>query len=134
MNSLRKGQATLLIVFVLCAVGIIVLMSSLDVFTKDYNYKSVDFDRVLLDEATSSSFAVMEAALSRRMWEPPPDSDCLKSQKFSVSGKLPNGVSWSVDTVFNFTTKNYEMTATGFIITPISFRSQIPVKQIFPQR
>ncbi len=113
MHSGKKGQATLLLVSVLCAVGIIVLMSSLDVFTKDYNFKSTDFDQVLLDEATSSSFAVMESALARRLWEPPPDSSCLKAEKFSVSGTLPNGVSWTVDTTFNFTTKNFEMTATG---------------------
>ncbi|WP_413570475.1 hypothetical protein ACLWBD_07830 [Bdellovibrio sp. HCB117] len=117
MNKIRflgqKGQGTLLIVSVLCVVGVIVLMTSLDVFTKDYNYKSLDFDQVLLDEATSSSFAVMESALARRLWEPPPDSQCLKAESFSVEGELPNGVSWRVDTVFNFTTKNFEMTATG---------------------
>ncbi|MDG0814966.1 hypothetical protein [Bdellovibrio svalbardensis] len=109
----RRGQATLLIVSVLCVVGVIVLMSSLDVFTKDYNYKSTDFDQVLLDEATSSSFAVMESALSRRLWEPPPDGSCLKAATFNVTGTLPSGVTWKVDTTFNFTTKNFEMTATG---------------------
>lgn len=88
-------------------------MTSLDVFTKDYNYKSIDFDQVLLDEATSSAFAVMESALSRRLWEPPPDSNCLKAESFSVEGSLPNGITWKVDTTFNFTTKNFEMTATG---------------------
>ncbi|MGZ3827039.1 MAG: hypothetical protein ACXVCR_18965 [Bdellovibrio sp.] len=131
MKKRSRGQATLLIVFVLCAVGIIILMNSLDVFNKDYNYKSVDFDRVLLDEATSSSFAVMESALSRRMWEPPPDKDCLKSDKFNVSGTLPNGVSWTVETIYNFTTKNYEMTATGKFKNLVSiFKKRIKVLDV----
>lgn len=108
-----KGQATLLIVTVICVVGTIVLMSSLDIFVRDYNQKAKDFNQVLLDETTSSAFAVMETALERRLWEPPPDSNCLRSENMEVSGSTPDDVSWKVTAKFNFTTKNFEMTATG---------------------
>jgi hypothetical protein len=113
VSSSTKGQAALLLVSGLCLVGIIVLMSSLDIFVRNYNYKAKDFNQVLLDETTSSSFAVMEAALERRLWEPPPDSNCMKSDTFSVSGSFTGGVSWNVDAHFNTDTKNYELTATG---------------------
>jgi hypothetical protein len=108
-----RGQATLLIVTVLCVVGTIILMSSLDVFVRDYNHKAKDFNQVLLDETTSSAFAVMETALERRMWEPPPDADCMRSENMEVSGSTPDDVNWKVTARFNFTTKNFEMTATG---------------------
>lgn len=103
----------MLLVSGLCLTGIIVLMSSLDVFVRDYNFKAKDFNQVLLDETTSSAFAVMEAALERRLWEPPPDSNCMKSDSFEVSGSFTGGVSWNVTAHFNAATKNYELTATG---------------------
>ncbi|WP_413291219.1 hypothetical protein [Bdellovibrio sp. HCB337] len=108
-----KGQAALIFVAGLCLAGFIILMSSLDVFTRDYNYKARDFNQVLLDETTSSTFSIMEAALERRMWEPPPDSACMKSKDFEVSGVLPNGITWNVKARYNPETKNFELTATG---------------------
>jgi hypothetical protein len=117
MNSLRRfsqrGQATLLIVTAIVLVGTVLLFSSLDVFVRDYNQKSKDFNQVLLDETTSSTFAVLETALERRMWEPPPDSNCMRSEEVEVSGSTDDGVNWNVKAKFNFATKNYEMTATG---------------------
>lgn len=109
----RQGQATLLIVTIVCVVGIILLMTSLDSFVRDYNYKAKDFNQVLLDETTSSAFAVMETALERRLWEPPPDENCLRSQNISVSGTLPDDVKWKVSAYFNAKTRNYEMKAEG---------------------
>lgn len=108
-----RGQATLLIVTVLCVVGTIVFMSSLDVFVRDYSHKAKDFNQVLLDETTSSAFAVMETALERRLWEPPPDENCLRSENMEVTGSTPDDVTWKVTAHFNFATKNFEMTATG---------------------
>lgn len=103
----------MLLVSGLCLAGIIVLMSSLDVFVRDYNYKAKDFNQVLLDETTSSAFAVMESALERRLWEPPPDASCMKSDTFEVSGSFTGGVAWNVSAHYNAQTKNYELTATG---------------------
>lgn len=88
-------------------------MSSLDVFVRDYNHKAKDFNQVLLDETTSSAFAVMETALERRLWEPPPDENCLRTENMEVTGSTPDDVTWKVVANFNFTTKNFEMTATG---------------------
>jgi hypothetical protein len=109
----RQGQATLLIVTVVCVVGIILLMTSLDSFVRDYNYKAKDFNQVLLDETTSSTFAIMETALERRLWEPPPDENCLRSENISVTGTFPDNVKWTVTAFFNAKTRNYEMKAEG---------------------
>lgn len=113
LKNRSSGQAALLFVSVLCAVGFIILTSSLDVFVRDYNYKARDYNQVLLDEMTASSFAVMEAALERRLWEPPPDSSCMKSKDFSVSGTLPEGVSWEVKATYDNVTKNFQLVANG---------------------
>jgi hypothetical protein len=108
-----RGQAALIIVIVLLVAGTIILMSSLDVFVRDYNQKAKDFNQVLLDETTSSAFAVMETALERRLWEPPPDANCLRSENMEVKGSTPDDVNWKVTAHFNFATKNFEMIATG---------------------
>jgi hypothetical protein len=108
-----RGQATFLIVTVLCIVGTVILMSSLDVFVRDYSHKAKDFNQVLLDETTSSAFAVMETALERRMWEPPPDASCMRTENMEVKGSTPDDVNWKVTAHFNFATKNFEMISTG---------------------
>lgn len=109
----RHGQATLLLVSIISVIASIFLMSSVDVFNRDYKFKTRDFDQVLLNEAVISTFSVMEAALARRMWEPPLGPDCLRMNQFSAEGEFVNGLKWNVQSVYNFKTKNYEMVASG---------------------
>ncbi|WP_374000920.1 hypothetical protein [Bdellovibrio bacteriovorus] len=109
----NKGQSTLLFVTVLCAIGVIFVLNSADIQKRNYEYKTKDHDQVLLNEVTTSAFAVMESALARRLWEPPPDNSCLKSESFSVDGKLEGGMTWNVTAKYNFTTKNYELISEG---------------------
>lgn len=108
-----SGQSTLLFVTVLCAIGTIFVMSSIDIYKKNLDYKTKDFDQVLLNEVTTSAFSLMESALARRLWEPPPDDRCLKSDSFNVSGSLPEGLSWKVTAHYNYQTKNFELLAEG---------------------
>ncbi|AFY03417.1 hypothetical protein [Bdellovibrio bacteriovorus] len=113
MTFNRLGQSTLLFVTVLCAIGTIFVLSSADIHKRNYDYKTKDYDQVLLNEVTTSAFSVMEAALQRRMWEPPPDNACLKSEDFNVEGELAGGMKWKVSAKYNFTTKNYELISEG---------------------
>ncbi|WP_232468928.1 hypothetical protein [Bdellovibrio bacteriovorus] len=113
MTLNRLEQSTLLFVTVLCAIGTIFVLNSADIHKRNYDYKTKDYDQVLLNEVTTSAFAVMEAALQRRMWEPPPDNACLKSEDFNVEGELAGGMKWKVSAKYNFTTKNYELISEG---------------------
>nr|BFD68955.1 hypothetical protein HAGR004_39770 [Bdellovibrio sp. HAGR004] len=89
------------------------VLNSADIQKRNYEYKTKDHDQVLLNEVTTSAFAVMESALARRLWEPPPDNNCLNSESFSVEGKLDGGMTWNVTAKYNFTTKNYELVSEG---------------------
>ncbi|MEK2644433.1 hypothetical protein [Bdellovibrio sp. BCCA] len=109
----KKGQTTILLVSVLSIIGSIFILTSADIFKRDYTFKTRDFDQVLLNEATISSFAVMEAALARRLWDPPPDNQCLKAENFETEGSFPNGLTWKVTATYNYSTKNYELLARG---------------------
>lgn len=109
----NRGQGTLLFAFVVCAIGSIFVLNSVDIQKRNYDQKAKDFNQILLNEATSSAFSIMESALSRRLWEPPPDDNCLKMADFSVKGIMPDGISWKVTAKYNYTTKNFEMTSEG---------------------
>lgn len=109
----RKGQATLLMVVVISTVVSIFLFSALDVFRRNYEFKAFDFDQALLNEMTVSSFAVIESALARRLWEPPLDKDCLKTESFEASGSVNGEISWKVTAKYDFKTKNYNLLAEG---------------------
>lgn len=113
MRGSERGQATLIFVTVVCGLATFFIMNSTSIFQRNYDQKTRDFDRVLLNEVTTSTFAIMESALARRLWEPPPDDRCMKSEEFSVKGKMSDGMEWSVSTRYNPVTKNYEMTARG---------------------
>lgn len=127
----RRGQTTILLVAVLSIIGSIFILTSADIFRRDYNFKTRDFDQVLLNEATISSFAVMESALARRLWDPPPDNSCLKAKNFESEGTFPNGLTWKVTATYNFSTKNYELLARGeFNSLKAVFKKRIKVLDV----
>lgn len=111
--KLQTGQSLLMIVVLLSILGTFALFTSIGIYNQSYSTKRRDLDLLLLNEVTSSAFAIMESALARRLWEPPPDNTCLKLQSFQVVGTLSNGISWKVVTFYNTKTKNFEMTAEG---------------------
>lgn len=126
-----KGQATLLMVTVISLITSVFLFSAADVFRRNYAFRAFDFDQALLNEATVSSFAVIESALERRLWEPPLDKDCLQADKFEVEGELEGGIRWKVSARYDFTTKNYELLASGTYRTLKSyFRKRIKVLDV----
>ncbi|MBK9321835.1 MAG: hypothetical protein IPM97_02565 [Bdellovibrionaceae bacterium] len=109
----QNGIAVLTIVLIVSAVGIFFLFQVMSIYSKNQNLFVKEKDGLLLNEATMSTFAVMEAALARRMWEPPPNASCLKSENFSVTGEFSNGLKWKVDAFYNAQAKNFELTAEG---------------------
>lgn len=117
VRTLRRdreaGFFVLSIVLAVSAVGTILLFQAMDYFLKNQNLFVKEKDNLILNESTMSTFAIMEAALARRMWEPPPDGNCLKSEDFDVSGVFSNGLQWRVTAHYNAKVKNFEMIADG---------------------
>lgn len=109
----RSGQSVILITLILSVVFSILLYTSLDLINRNTSVRMREIDRLLLDEVTSSSFAIIESALERRLWEPPPDENCLKSETFSVTSESSTGPSWKIDVRYNLDTRNFELVASG---------------------
>jgi len=83
--------------------------------------------RFLLEETVSSSFEVMEAALRRRLWEAPPDSNCLRSTNFRVDGSRSDlKLQWSVVANYNASTHVYDLTASGGYYSDPILKTFIP--------
>lgn len=64
-------------------------------------------------ESAENGFALMEAALRRRMWEVPPDSNCRRSTEFSVTGSFSGGGTITVTGYFDPATGNLKLVSTG---------------------
>lgn len=112
----QSGQALLAAIMI---VDLIVLggMWTYVHYSERQTMARIDFlNRFLLEETTSSTFEIMEAALRRRLWEAPPDASCLKARDFSVRGQVTTGsskIDWEVIANYNPVTKVYELAATG---------------------
>lgn len=127
----EAGQSVLLITFSLFVIFSILLYSALDLITRNVYLQTREVDQLLLDEMTNSAFAVVESALERRLWEPPPDSSCLKTETFTVKSDEGTGPEWTVNVSYNFDTKNYELVAAGSYRQLTSqFKKQIRVMDV----
>jgi hypothetical protein len=109
----QSGFATLVLTLVISLISSILLFNSINQMVKNRAIHVREIDSLLLNEMTMSTFSVMEAALARRMWEPPPDAQCLKSESFEVQGTFDNGMTWKVEAKYRPKANNFEMIATG---------------------
>lgn len=109
----QKGQSTILVPFGVLMVTTIAIMTYSDFFKKNQGIHKKLITRSLLQETTLSTFAIMESALKRRMWEAPPDANCMRSETFSVSGETPYKVKWNVAATYEFEKSLVTMVATG---------------------
>lgn len=109
----KKGQTTVLIPLGILMVTTLAIMTFSDFFKKNQTIHKKLITKSLLQETTLSTFAIMESALRRRMWEAPPDNNCNKSESFSVSGKTPYGINWSVEAEYDFDKSIITMYAVG---------------------
>ncbi len=105
--------------FVIITLGTagLMMMIYLNAFISLYRYRAgqlnVRWSQFAAEETARSSFDVLEAALKRRMWEIPPDSNCLRSEEFGVSGTSGSHVEYEVKATFDVKTQIIQMIATG---------------------
>jgi Na+-transporting NADH:ubiquinone oxidoreductase subunit NqrC len=83
-----KGQQALLLVFVVSLISSTLILITSNSILKNKQFYVAEIDGVILNEAVLSTFTLMEAALARRFYEPPPDGTCLKSQNFDLTEVL----------------------------------------------
>ncbi|MCM2324061.1 MAG: hypothetical protein NDJ90_12445 [Oligoflexia bacterium] len=74
---------------------------------------STAFTKMVARQTARSAFVIMEAALQRRLWEMPPDAQCLKSTQFSVSGSTPDGANYTVEASYDPETTTVRLLSTG---------------------
>jgi hypothetical protein len=91
---------------VIMTFGLMALLTSFFYMTGDLigvrkSYSMREWRLRVAREAAVSAYTLMEAALRRRQWEPPPDKDCLKSLLFDLSGKSPDGADYKVTGIYD---------------------------------
>lgn len=106
----RSGSSLL---FVFVALG---LVTTIPIYVLKINNQlseqsSILWNRIVADETAQSSFVLLETALARRLWSPPPDKDCMIQEEFSVKGALENGATYQVDGKYIKESKTLEMTS-----------------------
>lgn len=109
----RKGSTAVLIIM-----GFLILFSSLfyavgNVTLQRRGFNSKQWNVSVAKQAAMSGFSLIESALRRRLWEPPPDSACLKSPTFDVSGTTPEGATYKVTGVYDHTSQMIVLHATA---------------------
>jgi hypothetical protein len=72
-----------------------------------------DWDTVLRSEAARGGIAVVEAGLQRRLWEPPADTQCLRSRHFEIKMTTPDSVAVETHTFFDRYTRSYRVESTA---------------------
>ncbi|OQW51003.1 MAG: hypothetical protein A4S09_10735 [Proteobacteria bacterium SG_bin7] len=101
----HKGSTAVILIM-----GFLVLFSSLfytvgNVTLQRRGFNAHQWNVTVAKQAAMSGFVLMEAALRRRLWEPPPDNACLKSASFDVSGTTPEGATFQVTGIYDSTSQ-----------------------------
>lgn len=109
----RKNQKGFILVTLAGAAMMAIIF--LNAFISLYRYRAGQlaqrWSNFAAQETALSGIAVLEAALRRRMWEVPPDSNCLRAESFGVEGETSSGVQYAVDATFDNTTRVVNFTA-----------------------
>ncbi|GEM_PF-1706816 len=110
-----RNQIGSSLVFIFIALGAVASISGyvLKVNQQSTEQTSLLWQRMVADEAAQSAFVIMESALERRLWSPPPDEDCMIDEEFSVKGTLGNGATYEVVAKYIFDSKTLEMVSTA---------------------
>ncbi|MFZ4403107.1 MAG: hypothetical protein ACOYOK_03305 [Pseudobdellovibrionaceae bacterium] len=93
--SNEKGSGLIIVLMILVQIPILVSISA-SMMNRKTGMSAKTWDQFVLQESTKSSFLLLEAALRRRLWEPPPDAQCLRSKNFKVEGQFSNGFKFTV--------------------------------------
>ncbi|WP_408098365.1 hypothetical protein ACJVC5_05495 [Peredibacter sp. HCB2-198] len=114
-NSVVRNQVGSSLIFVFAALGI---LASISLYVMKVNKQmseqtSALWQRTIADETAQSAFVIMESAMARRLWSPPPDDNCMVDEEFSVTGTLDNGATYEVNAKYIIDSKTLEMVSTG---------------------
>ncbi len=107
----NRSGSSLLFVFVALGLVTTIPLYVLKINNQLSEQSSILWNRIVADETAQSSFVLLEAALARRLWSPPPDKDCMIQEEFSVNGILENGATYQVDGKYIKESKTLEMTS-----------------------
>ena len=117
-NRRPSGSALLLVIISVFSVTPILVYSFGLLHSLSAKRFSKEMRQVIASQAARSSFVLMEAALARRLWEVPPDAQCLRMMNFSLSGTTDEGAQYTTDASYDATTRVISLTATA------TFKSQ----------
>lgn len=100
---------SIMIVTVISALSTILFFSVMDLYRIGQENRRRNLDRLILNEGATSAFAVMESALSRRLWKQPLDASCRVIPEVTATGSS-DGVNWTVTAAYRPATKGYDLT------------------------
>lgn len=115
LKKLIRNNVGSSLVFIFIALAVI---ASISLYTMKVNSQLNDqssalWQRTIADETAQSAFVLLESAMARRLWSPPPDSNCMISEDFSVKGTLDNGATYEVQAKYIADSKTLEMVSTA---------------------
>jgi hypothetical protein len=94
-NSSR-GNASLLFVFVLFSITLAAFFSFLQSNNQRRALSNTSWNNFSVAATAQSTFALMESALERRLWEMPPDENCLRKHEVRLHGTMEGGITFEV--------------------------------------
>lgn len=111
MKHLLGKQDGSSLIFVFVALGFLASISFYVLKVNDQlsEQTSVLWQKTVADETAQSAFVLMESALARRLWSPPPNDNCEIQEDFSLTGKLENGATFEVEARYIAESKTIEM-------------------------
>ena len=103
------------LIFIFAALGVV---ASISIYVLKVNKQlneqtSLLWQRTIADETAQSAFVILESAMARRLWSPPPDDECMIDEEFLVQGKLDNGATYEVSARYIIDSKTLEMVSTA---------------------
>lgn len=103
----------ILLVILILSIASGYLVYTLDLFKRSADTISKDWKNFVAEEVAQSAFIVLESALERRLWNIPPDENCLKMEEFDVEGEFDNGAKYQVKARYFPQADIIEMTSIG---------------------
>ena len=96
LASQSQGNVSLLFVFVLFSITLGAFFTFMQSHNQRRALSSASWDNFSVAATAQSTFALMESALERRLWEMPPDDDCLRMRSVRLHGTMSGGITFEV--------------------------------------
>ena len=107
------GGSSLVFIF-----GALSILAAISFYTMKVNNQlseqsSALWQKTIADETAQSAFVLLESAMARRLWSPPPDANCMVQEEFSVKGTFVNGATYEVSARYLTESKTLEMVSSA---------------------